>query len=288
MDRTFIGREDVIVFSARKPLENSLQPNCFSAVYNGGGGVLNSPNTHGKIGLCMKTQLLMGLLLTLTLVTACNKRSGSVPEPAPKPKTFSSFDVGSDTATAFPPHAIRFVEADAGQVLAFYQELSGRSLIRSPRVPMTTKITFDNQTSLTRTEALQALDNVLSANGIVMVYFGTQYVKVIAPSEVISETGPVIELPPDRLPESSSFLLYLVKLKHIRPEDAVPLLVPYAKLPNGIIGMRDSNVLTLRDYSANVRRMLQVLDEIDQGPGFKKTAEQIFKPATGANPPRRP
>ncbi len=221
----------------------------------------------------MKAQLLTGLLLALTLATACHKHFDSAPKPPPAPKTFSSFDVGIDTAPAFAPHTIRFMEADAGQVLTFYQELSGRSLIRSPQVPMTTKITFDNQTPLTRTEALQAFDTVLAVNGIVMVYSGTHYVKVIAPSEASSETGPVIQLPPDRLPESSSFLIYVVKLKHISPQDAVPLLVPYAKLPNGIIGMRDSNVLTLRDYSANVRRMLQVLEEIDRAPGLKKGAE---------------
>ena len=86
--------------------------------------------------------------------------------------------------------------------------------------------------------------------------------------------------------ESSSFLIYLVKLKHIDPHDAVSALTPFAKLPNSIIGMRDSNVLTLRDYSANVRRMLQVLDEIDQEPGFKKTVEELFKPPA-SNPPRR-
>jgi hypothetical protein len=34
----------------------------------------------------------------------------------------------------------------------------------------------------------------------------------------------------------------------------------------------------LRDYSANVKRMLLVLEEIDRGPGFKKTAEQMFDP----------
>jgi type II secretory pathway component GspD/PulD (secretin) len=236
----------------------------------------------------MNTKTLAGLLLTLTLVTACNKPSGQVPEPAPTPKTFSSFDVRNDTATAVAPHMVRFLETDVGQVLALYQELSGRSLIRSPQVPMTTKITFDNQTALTRTEALQALDNVLAANGIVMVYFGTKYVKVMTLREVTSETGPVVELPPDRLPESSSFLVYVVKLKHISPQDAIPALLPFAKLPNGIIGMKDSDLLTLRDYSANVRRMLQVLDEIDHSPGFKKAAEQLFKPAPASNPPRRP
>lgn len=247
-------------------------------------------HARGKIGLSMKAQLLAGLLLALTLTTACHKRFDSGPKPPPAPKTFSSFDVGNDAATAFPPHAIRFMEADVGQILALYQELSGRSLIRSPRVPMTTKITFDNQTPLTRTEALQALDNVLAAGEIVMVYSGTHYVKVIALSEVRSETGPVIKLPPDRLPESSSFLIYVVKLKHISPEDAVSILTPYTKLPNSLIGIRDSNMLTLRDYSANVRRMLQVLNEIDRAPapGSEKAAEQNLKRAPGSNPPRRP
>lgn len=247
-------------------------------------------NTGARIDQAMKTKLLTGVL-ALVLTTACNERSGSVPEPAtvpkPKSKTFSSFDVANDTATVLAPHMVRFTEADLGQVLEFYQELSGRSLIRSPKVSMNSKITFDNQTPLTRTEALQALDNVLAANGIVMVYFGTQYVKVMVPSEVVSETSPVIELPPDRLPESSSFLIYVVKLKHISPQDAVAILTPYAKLPNSILGIRDSNLLTLRDYSANVRRMLQVLEEIDRAPGFKKTAEHLFKPAPASTPPRR-
>jgi type II secretory pathway component GspD/PulD (secretin) len=245
-------------------------------------------NAREQLALPMNVQLLTGCLLALMLVTACNKHARSAPESAPGPKTYSSFDASSGTNASFPPHSIRFVQADLEQVLALYQEVSGRSLIRSPRVPMTTKITFDSATPLTRVEALQALDNVFAANGIVMVYFGTQYVKVIAPPEASSETGPVIELPPERLPESSSFLLYVVKLKHISPQDAVPALMPFARLPNGIIGMKDSNLLTLRDYSANVRRMLQVLDEIDHAPGFKKTAEQLFKPTPASNPPRRP
>lgn len=181
---------------------------------------------------------------------------------------------------------IHFQEADVSQVLAVYQELSGRSLIRSPRVPMSIKITFENVTPLSRVEVLQALDNVFAANGIVMVYLGTKYVKVISAVEAASETGPVVELPPEQLPDSSSFLLYIVRLNHRTPQEVMPGLMPFAKLPNGIIGMNNENLLILRDYSSNVRRMLQVLEEIDRGPGLQKTAEKLLK--RNAAPSRRP
>ncbi len=224
----------------------------------------------------MKAQLIAGLLLTLTFVAACNKRSGSGPESAPGPKTYSSFDTTSGTNAPLPAHSIHFVQADLEQVLAVYQELSGRSIIRSPAVPPI-KITFDNATPLTRVEALQALDNVLAANKIVMVYFGTKYVKVILAGEVSSESGPVVELPPELLPDSSSFLIYVVKLKNLKAEDAVSALMPFAKLPNGLIGMRGRDLLILRDYSSNVRRMVQILEELDADPNSPGAVQRMFQ-----------
>ena len=160
---------------------------------------------------------------------------------------------------------MRFVDADVSQVLALYEQLSGRTLIRSPLVPMTTKITFENATPLTRVEALQALDTVLAANGIVMVAFGTKYVKVLTPKELMGEPGPVVELPADQLPDSSSYVVYVVKLRKLTPSDAVSILSPFSKLPNSIVGMKNSDLLILRDYSSNVRRMVQVLEEAESG-----------------------
>jgi hypothetical protein len=43
------------------------------------------------------------------------------------------------------------------------------------------------------------------------------------------------------------------------------MLQPFAKLPNSIIGVRGSPVLFLRDYSSNVRRMLEVLEKVEAG-----------------------
>jgi len=50
---------------------------------------------------------------------------------------------------------------------------------------------------------------VLAAQGVAMVYLGTQYVKVVPAKDAPMEAGPVVELPPDQLPDSSSFLSHV-------------------------------------------------------------------------------
>jgi len=150
---------------------------------------------------------------------------------------------------------------------------------------MSAKITFENAAPLTRIEALQALDNVLAEQGVVMVYLGSQYVKAVSVREAPSEPGPILEVPWRQLPESSSFITYITHLKtpktdepgilqrvmnpskptnvNHRAENIVSRLTPFAKLPNSIVAGRDSDVLILRDYSVNVRRMMEVLERVE-------------------------
>jgi len=140
---------------------------------------------------------------------------------------------------------------------------------------------------MTTVEALQALDTVLAAQGIAMVFLGTQYVKAVSAKEAFLEPGPVVELRPDQLPDSSSFLIYIVKLNKVAVPQAAPALSSFAKLPNSIVaigavtgsrpssqsslpnlpailGVKEHSMLILRDYSSNVRRMLQVLEKLEE------------------------
>jgi type II secretory pathway component GspD/PulD (secretin) len=192
------------------------------------------------------------------------------------PSTLSSFDVSGGTNT-IPAGGINFNEADIQQVFELYENISGRTLIRSPQVPMAIKITLRNQSPLTAIETLRVLDDIFAANGIAMVQLGTLYVKAVPVAAVNTEPTPVIELPWQQLPLSSSPLTYIVKLKHAFPDQVVSMLQPFARLPNSIIAMRDNQIIIFRDYSGNVRRMLEVLEKIDQ---------PATSPAPGA-PPRQ-
>lgn len=205
-------------------------------------------------------------LLALLLLAGCRPtKTANGQRGAKEPPALSSFDSPHRNETSMPTGSVRVEAAELGQVLKLYQEVSGRSVIRSPNVP-DIKVTFENATSLTRVELLQALDTVLAANNIVMVYLGTKYVKVVPAAQAHQEPGPVVELPPDQLPESSSYLTYIVKLEMIPAEQAIPIVQPFARMPNSIIGAKGEQILILRDYSANVKRMLKVLEEVENAP----------------------
>lgn len=232
---------------------------------------------------------LLGLsLLALFIAAGCDKQ-----RPDPKSalrvagaRTLSSFDPPTPGEKLTPPQTIKFEQAELAQVLKFYAETSGRSIIRAGNLPEE-KITFSNQTPMTPVEILQALDTVLAAQGIAMVFLGTQYVKAVPAKEANLEPGPVVELKPEQLPDSSSYLIYIVTLKKTPSSRAAMAVQPFARLPNSILGIslgdRNSpsskgnlsnlpstifgekgDILILRDYSSNVRRMLQVLEKMEQ------------------------
>ena len=199
--------------------------------------------------------------------------------------TLSSFDVPAQNGRQFPAQTIKLDNASLGDALSLYAEVSGRSVIRNINVP-DTKITYFNPKTMSAVEVLQALDTVLAAQNIVTVYLGSQYVKVVPANQAYNEPGPVIDLPWNQLPDSSSFLIYVVKLR-MKYSQAIPALEQFksqhgnimaircdaggppaskGSLPNLplIFGVKDSSILIIRDYSSHVRRMLQVLEKMEQ------------------------
>jgi type II secretory pathway component GspD/PulD (secretin) len=223
--------------------------------------------------MTMKTRLLSLPLTAFFVVTALAGEKGAsrllVPESTHRGEneapTFSSFDRprARDGSSVVPAGMLKFVDADVEMVLNIYQELSGRTVIRAVPLPHG-KVTFQTQTPLSRVEALQALDTVLAESQIAMVLMGSKFVKAVPAAQAHAEAGPVIELPPDQLPDSSSYLVYIVKPKGIDATEALQMIVPFARLPNSVVAIKNPGVLILRDYSANVRRMLQVLERVEK------------------------
>jgi general secretion pathway protein D len=201
-------------------------------------------------------------LLCLGLTGCCTN-----PPASAQKRTFSSFDIpargaGKEVTAA---GTFDFQNADLEQVLAIYQELSGRTVIRGS-LPRPT-ITVRNQTPLTRIQALQLLDTVLAQNGIAMVLAGETAVKAVPQSMAAAEAPPEITLPLEELPESGSFMSRMVQLKNVRAVEVIPVLQPFIKTPNALLPIQSQNLLVIRDYSANVKCMLKMLRELEKDSG---------------------
>jgi len=166
---------------------------------------------------------------------------------------------------SFPPGLIKFQEADLSQVLDIYQELTGRTILRPATLPQV-KITIRSQTELTRKEAINALDSILSLNQITMLPQGEKFVKAVPTQQAGQEARAFNTTSVEDLPEAGSFVVQIVKLKNTAPSDVAEALQPFAKNPQAILAIDDSGIVILRDNAENVKRMMEVLEQVDVVP----------------------
>ena len=168
-------------------------------------------------------------------------------------------DPGDDL---LPPGTIRFQEADLSQVLDIYAELLNRTIIRPQTLPQP-KITIRAQTPLTRREGIQALDTVFAFNGISPVLQGDKFVKIVPFSQAPQEGQKFSNLPVDQMEETARYTTRVVQLKFADPSEVLQVLQPFAKLPNSIIAIKSSQMLVIRDYMENVKRMMEMIELVD-------------------------
>lgn len=150
---------------------------------------------------------------------------------------------------------------DLPTVLDLYAKYVNRTILHGTLPPAV--ISLKTETSLTRTEAIQALDTVLAMNGITMINIGDKFVKAVQDSQAGPQAAPFSNRDAKDLPEADQYITELVQLKNSKPSELVPVLAPFAKIPNNVMPIDSTGILVIRDYSANVKRMLELIKQID-------------------------
>jgi general secretion pathway protein D len=174
-------------------------------------------------------------------------------------------NAAANSDDAMLPTTINYSNAFIDQVLKFYAELSGRTILKHPQILSTMTITLQSQTPLTRAEARQALDTVLSLNGIAMIPLGEKFVEAVLTANALQEGSAFNLVEGGKLPEAAQFITQIVQLTNAMPSEVVPAITPFAKIQGagGIVPIDSSQMLVIRDYAINVKRMLEVIKKID-------------------------
>ncbi len=188
--------------------------------------------------------------------------------PVPPPATFAPAAVpvvavpGPNGQKMIPKGMLRLEAAPLDQALNFFAELVGRTLIRPATLP-NVSINFRAQTDLTHIEAVEALTTLFAANDIAILPVGEKFIKAVPAANAMKEGVAFTLLESMHLPEADTFTTKVVKLKNIRPSEIVQVLQPMAKLQSGITAIDASHTLVLRDYASNVKRMLELIEQVD-------------------------
>ena len=150
---------------------------------------------------------------------------------------------------------------DVNQVLNVYADMVGRTLLHAG-LPQAT-IVLKTQSPLTRTEAIEALQAVLALNGIVVVNIGEKFVKVLPPDQAGASGGSLDSTDAAHLPDVGTYVTHIAQLKYVKPSVVASLIQSFGKLPGNLFPIDDNGILVMRDYTENVKRMLEMIDRID-------------------------
>lgn len=161
-----------------------------------------------------------------------------------------------------PAGMVAFQATPLEQVFMTYAELTGRTILRPNQLPAAA-VTLKTQTDLTKAEAIQAMDSVLGLNGITMVNVGDRFVTAVPNTQILQEGVAFSTDDPKKLVELGQYVTKLITLKHARPSEVQQLLVGFSKVQNGIVAIDPTQTLILRDYPANIKRMMEIIEKLD-------------------------
>lgn len=159
--------------------------------------------------------------------------------------------------------SVNFRDAPLDQVLTFYSELVGRTLIKSPGINAT--ITLRGTTKLTVKEALDAIESVLAMNNVALVPMGEKFLKVVQPGAARQEGMPIQTAAPETpLPETDRLISQIVPLRFIEMTEAQNVIQSFLHGYGKIQPLERANSLLITETAANLQRILEILQLIDQ------------------------
>jgi len=181
---------------------------------------------------------------------------------------------GASAGAEIPAYSYNFQGVDVNQVLDLYADLVGRTVLRAG-LPQAS-IILHTQSLLTRSEAIQALQAVLALNGISLVNIGDKFVKALPSTDANTAAAPLDYSAATNLPELGSYVTHIAQLKYVKPSVMAQIIQPFGKLQNSIFAIDSNGILVLRDYAENVKRMLEMIDQIDVSVPAEYISEVIF------------
>ena len=151
------------------------------------------------------------------------------------------------------------------QVLALLERWTGKTIIRPQALPAAT-ITLNLRDTVTRDEAILALETALNLNGVALTPLGNRFIKVTALNMAKSEAPELIESSTLDLPASGRIASKVFQLNFLRVAEFMPqitqLLSPNTGSPPVIF--EKANAALVTDTLSNLQRIEILLTRLDQ------------------------
>jgi len=159
---------------------------------------------------------------------------------------------------------LRFNKTQLELVLNVFGELTGRSIIRPANLPQVV-IDFKPQGPMSERDAIDAIRALLAINELGIVPLGDKFAQVLPASQLEKDPPPFLPAATSAdLQEAKEYVSHIVHLQYADPSEVESALKSFSHVGgNSIIALDTSKALLIRDYAVNVKRMIEIIEQID-------------------------
>ena len=161
------------------------------------------------------------------------------------------------------------------QVIDLLEQLTDKIILRRQDLPVT-KINFNSRGPIKKSEAILALESLLSLNGIMLTEMGGRFLKAVPASNPSTQVPTMIHGSTKYLPSSQQIYAKLFKLNYlVADQTTTSLIIPFLSPNHNITLYPKSNALLITDALVNLQRTETILKENDQPQAIRESVEFI-------------
>jgi general secretion pathway protein D len=156
--------------------------------------------------------------------------------------------------------ALDFDDVDIRLFIRVMSELTGKNFIIDNNVKG--KVTVLSPRKLTIQEAFDVFKSVLAVNGFALVE-SEEAIKIV-PSQNIS--GYELPVSTKKIPRpEDQFITQIMSLKYLDAQTLLPVIKPLLSRQGSVFAIPSGDLLIVTDSKSNVRKVSEILDEVDIG-----------------------
>ena len=161
------------------------------------------------------------------------------------------------------------------QVIELYEQLTGKIVLRRQDIPAA-KINFNSRGPISQSEAVLALESLLSLNGIMLTEVGGRFLKAVPASNVNQNTPVMLSGSTLDLPASQQIYTKFFRLKYLDAEESRDgVIAPLLSNQSHLVAFNKANALLVSDALLNLQRVETMLLSLDQPQQFREKIEFI-------------
>ena len=154
---------------------------------------------------------------------------------------------------------LNFKGADLGAVISSIAEVTGKNFIVDPRVKG--KVTLISNRAMGKGEVYKVFLSILEVHGYTAIPSG-KAIKIVPDADAKHSAMPFAS--PKKPGIGDEAVTRVIQVEHVTAAQLVPILRPLVPPQGHLAAYPQSNVLIISDRSANIARLVKIIERIDQ------------------------